>query len=399
MTGRHVLILAGVGIYLFVTMWKWHVLWHSTMSVASFVGALVCGDSSSLRFGSVLIAEYWLALGAWIVGGIVLFGSALRPGKALHGRTMGEMVLLVAGFIALAAPILAPLSPAAQGDPVSTRLLPPLSSGVIMHHSSAQSVGTEAPGFAELYKRSEAYLLLSSDHFAGESALQEGEVSQQPIVFLLGTDDHARDVFSRILFGARVSLGIGLAAALGALCIGTLIGFVAGYGGSLVEGVLMRLTDVFLAVPSLFLVVCIIAFVPSSLFTLIAVLALTGWMSIARTVRAEVMRLRQQEFVLAARLLNRSSWEILYRHILPNLKPLLVTAATIQFSNAILAEASLSFLGLGIQPPTPSWGNMMGEALSYLRNGWWLGVFPGVALALVVVSSHVVAERLTGVER
>jgi ABC-type dipeptide/oligopeptide/nickel transport system permease subunit len=120
-------------------------------------------------------------------------------------------------------------------------------------------------------------------------------------------------------------------------------------------------------------------------------------MGIARTVRTEVMRLREREFVLAARLLNQRGTHILIRHILPNMKPLLVTAATIQFSNAVLAEASLSFLGLGVQPPTPSLGNMLGQALSYMRAGWWLGVFPGLALAAILLALHSVTERRAGV--
>jgi peptide/nickel transport system permease protein len=134
--------------------------------------------------------------------------------------------------------------------------------------------------------------------------------------------------------------------------------------------------------------------VGQSAVTIIAVLSLSGWMGIARVVRGEVVTLREREFILAAKLLGVSTWKIIGRHLLPNLRPVLVTAAVLQFANAVLGEASLGFLGLGIQPPTASWGNMMGEATGYLGSAWWVGVFPGMLLAVVLVATHSVGENL-----
>jgi peptide/nickel transport system permease protein len=196
-------------------------------------------------------------------------------------------------------------------------------------------------------------------------------------IFLFGTDDNARDVFSRVVAGTRVSLGIGISAALGALLLGGAVGFSAGLSRGVLDGVLMRLTDLFLAIPSLFLVIGILAFVGQSITTVVVVLSLSGWMGIARVVRAEVVSLREREFILAARLLRVSTWKIITRHLLPNLRPVIVTATVLQFANAVLGEASLGFLGLGIQPPTATWGNIMGEATGYLASAWWIGVSPG----------------------
>jgi peptide/nickel transport system permease protein len=211
-------------------------------------------------------------------------------------------------------------------------------------------------------------------------------------MFLCGTDDNARDVFSRVVAGARVSLGIGLCSALGALFIGGAIGFVSGLSRGVLDSLLMRLTDLFLAIPGLFLVIGIIAFVGQSALTIIIVLSLSGWMGIARVVRGEVVSLREREFMLAAALLRVPRWKIVTRHLLPNLREVIAAAAVLQFANAVLGEASLGFLGLGIQPPTATWGNMMGEATGYLASAWWIGVFPGVLLAVVLIAAHAAAE-------
>jgi peptide/nickel transport system permease protein len=156
----------------------------------------------------------------------------------------------------------------------------------------------------------------------------------------------------------------------------------------------MRLTDLFLAIPVLFLVIGILAFVGQSITTIVVVLSLSGWMGIARVVRGEVVTLREREFILAARLLRVSTWKIITRHLLPNLRPVIATAAVLQFANAVLGEASLGFLGLGIQPPTATWGNMMGEATGYLASAWWVGVFPGLLLAVVLVAAHSLGANL-----
>ncbi len=176
--------------------------------------------------------------------------------------------------------------------------------------------------------------------------------------------------------------------------IGCLIGFLAGVLGGWTDKLLMRMTDLFLGVPSLFLVIALLALFGNSTILLVAALSVTGWMNVARLIRGEVLMLREREFILSARLLGRSSVEILRDHMIPNVLPTILIASVLQLGSVILAEAALSFLGLGIQPPTPSWGNMIGESMAYLNSGWWVGIFPGIALSTLVVSANLFAERI-----
>jgi peptide/nickel transport system permease protein len=205
---------------------------------------------------------------------------------------------------------------------------------------------------------------------------------------LFGTDGVARDIFSRVVYGVRSSLAIGLIALFFSFSIGCSLGFTAGYFGGFVDRIITRFVDSILSIPALFLVIALMAFLGSSLTMLILILSLTGWMGIARIVRGEVIHIRNLEFIQAARMLGVRPAVIIRKHLLPNVMPTTITAAILQLGNIILAEASLSFLGLGIQPPTPSWGNMIGESLSYLTSAWWAGLFPGIVLSLLLVSMH-----------
>jgi peptide/nickel transport system permease protein len=265
---------------------------------------------------------------------------AMRHFRRNRMAIAGVAVMIVLYVITLLAPLIAPFDPSVQGDVALTRHLAPSS------------------------------------------------------VNLMGTDRFGRDIFSRVIYGARISLSIGFIAIGIGLVIGTAIGAVAGYFGGMIDTVLMRLTDMMLSLPRLILLIVIIALFDASIFTVVIVLGLTGWMGIARIVRGEVLSLREREFVQAARALGMSDTRIIMRHIIPNTLAPVIVFATLGIGNTILIEAGLSFLGLGVQPPTPSWGNMISEGRDALLTAWWIATFPGLAIVFTVVAFNLLGDGL-----
>lgn len=212
----------------------------------------------------------------------------------------------------------------------------------------------------------------------------------------LGTDESGRDVLARVLSGGRVTLAVGLLTMVVSLTIGGSLGSVAGFRGGWVEAVIMRLTDSAMAVPTLFVVIAIMAFLGPTVPTLITAIGLTSWMSTARVVRGEASVVRTMPFVEAARAAGCSELSIFRRHLLPHLVPTLLVAASLGVGTAILMESALSFLGLGVQPPQASWGNMLSGAMSYLFSYPWLAMTPGVLILVTVASINALADALRG---
>lgn len=216
-------------------------------------------------------------------------------------------------------------------------------------------------------------------------------------IYLLGTDHLGRDILSRLIFGARISLIIGLSAVTVAGTLGTLIGLVAGYRGGRVDDFCMRLTDTMLAMPFILLALAVIAVLGPSLRNIILVLGITSWVSYARVVRAEVLTLRTREFVAAAKALGGKGSRVVFRHLLPNVLTPVIVIATLEVARMIILESALSFLGLGVQPPTPTWGGMLADGRAYLSTAWWLATFPGLSIMLTVLGINLLGDWLRDV--
>ncbi|MBM2840950.1 MAG: binding-protein-dependent transport system inner rane component [Bacteroidetes bacterium] len=401
-------------IFVLITWLQHEMIASAVVSFATWCALVLSHPGSLTTYWHPVLAEYWLAGVVWIATAMwmtkriltILRNQGRHEGALATDPASGILLtqnrsvymLAVIAYVAITAPFLTPINPNVQGNLITTRLLPPLSIGYVREYLDQGIKSSEASGVNGLFSTTRNYLLnrtvLVSGNLDELSHTDPGSIVIREFrtIFLFGTDDNARDVFSRVVVGTRVSLGIGLGAAFGALLIGAAIGFAAGMSRGFVDAILMRLTDLFLAIPSLFLVIAVLAFIGQSIAAVVLVLSFSGWMSIARIVRGEVVSLREREFILAAKLLQVPTRKIIVRHLIPNIKPVLITSAVLQFANAALAEAALGFLGLGIQPPTASWGNMMGEATGYLGSAWWVGVFPGVMLAAVIVSAQSVGE-------
>ncbi len=211
---------------------------------------------------------------------------------------------------------------------------------------------------------------------------------------LLGTDSKGRDILSRVIAGSRISLSVGIFAALLSLAIGIFFGLTAGYFGGRTDAVLSQVFDIFLAFPSLLLAIGISAVMPPGLLSAMLAITLVGWAGFARLVRGITLSLKEQTYVEASRALGATPSRILSRHILPNALPLLLVAGSLRVGGFILLEAALSFLGLGVQPPTPTWGSMISLNRAYINSAPWMVIFPGLAISITVISFNIVGDFL-----
>ncbi|ACB86336.1 ABC transporter permease [Natranaerobius thermophilus] len=202
---------------------------------------------------------------------------------------------------------------------------------------------------------------------------------------ILGTDNVGRDIFTRILYGTRISLFVGITSVVVAGIIGVTLGLIAGYFGGIVDNIIMRVVDAFLAIPNILLILVILAVFGPSLWTVIGVLGATNWVVYARMIRGEVLSVKEQEYVKASKTIGTKNTAIIFKHILPNVMSTFIVISTLRVATTIILEASLSFLGLGIQPPQVSWGGMLSDGRDYLATAWWISTFPGIAITITVL--------------
>jgi len=209
-----------------------------------------------------------------------------------------------------------------------------------------------------------------------------------------GTDQLGRDVLSRMIWGAQISLKVGFVSTGIAILIGTILGAVAGYYGRWVDAVIMRFVDIMLCFPTFFLILAVIAFLEPSIWNIMIIIGATGWMGITRLVRADFISLKERDFVQAARVIGASDARIIFIHVLPNCMASVLVAATLGVAGAILTESALSFLGIGVQPPTPSWGNILTAGKDNIDIAWWLSLYPGLAILATVLGYNMLGEGI-----
>ena len=213
----------------------------------------------------------------------------------------------------------------------------------------------------------------------------------------LGTDEMGRDVFSRMIYGTRISISIGIIAVGISVIVGTFLGLIAGYFGGKIDTVIMRFVDIMLCFPTFFLILMVIAFLEPNIYNVMIVIGLTSWTGLARLVRGETLSVKERDFITAAKGLGLKKRRIIFVHILPNVIAPVIVASILGVGAAILTESGLSFLGLGVQPPTPSWGNILTSDKDYIHIAWWLSIFPGLAILITVLSWNLLGEGLRDV--
>ena len=345
--------------------------------------------------------------------------SYLKRKKHLLGRQINFTSLVIIGLLIffIMAPLITGTNPDFQKNLSETKLLPPLSKVEVLHLKDESR--TDKSFFANfiklkniVVKRSfdENIILADSISYSGMVIYYQNGTAYEipaeklitengkPVIttkcFLLGTDELGRDIFSRLVYGARISLFVGLGSVLISLVLGLSLGFLAGYPGGIIDSSISRFTDMFLAFPVIFLIILVLALFGNSLLSVIVVLGFSGWMSLFKIVRGEVISLKNKDFFVSAKLIGLSKTQLLLREVLPVILAPVTVNLVFQYGSVILAEAALSYLGLGTGSSYPSWGSMIESGQNYLSQAWWMIFFPGLLLFLTLYTANNLGKEI-----
>ncbi len=454
-TGAGLFFMTSFAVFLAVLLWRHELVFVSVHSLITGIILLIVSPESFRQVFTLEILEFWIAsLYVLFVPVLLAWLSARTLKKARSDSrkdNQGEFSLREIGWnsfknhsialyasvvvftlysMAFLAPLVSPFSPFEQQDFLVTAYKPPLTriDALVLEERKGVNIplrkgdnlsdrltNTLINDFQALKTRNEPHKLRFIDSYRvdGNTVIyyqgpREKSIALEALAgdeyrngtpefivtrsFILGTDQYGRDILSRVIHGSRISLSIGFLVVLISVTLGTVVGVSSGYFGGLVDNALMRIVDVLIAFPALFLILIIIATFGNSIFLIVITLSFTGWMGVARIVRSQVLSLKEQEFILAAKSLGLSHLRIIFRHLVPNTLTPVIVAATLRIGSIILTEAGLSFLGLGVQPPTPSWGNIINEGRDSLLNHWWISTFPGIAILTTVVCFNLIGD-------
>lgn len=346
---------------------------------------------------------------------LLLFHKSISLLKRQLNFAYAFLILLATTF--LLAPIIADENPEFQKNLGVTKLLKPFTSVKVIHlEPSPESAVTESEKFL-IEKKSSLKPSFNESIIYADSVITGSELfyfqknkkftvpyekvlmeNGEPVIgnkwFVLGSDEFGRDIFARLIYGARISILVGICSVVLSLLIGLTLGFVAGYNGGMIDIFFTRLTELFLAFPIIYLVVLVLALFGSSLLSVILVLGISGWMSLFKVVKSEVVAVKQKDFMITAKLIGLSKSQLLLKEILPVIIVPVIVNLIFQFSNVVLAESALSYLGLSGASDHPSWGAMIDSGQEYITKAWWMIIFPGACLIFTLFSANVTAKRL-----
>lgn len=370
---------------------------------------------NALHLLDISTADHFVS--ALLVVIIPLLIIILRTKKIFAERlTSPRLIIVSLIFVFIFAPLITKVHPEFQKNINVTKLLPPLSSVKVVHlndkseniqsstfqlkkdkiiprsfNESVVFVDSIKAGENVIYYQQGKKFLISKKSIAGA----DGKPLITSKLFLLGSDEFGRDIFSRLIYGARISLTVGLGAVIVAFIIGSFLGFVAGYSGRWIDILLNRLTEMFLTVPSIFFVILILALFGNKVVTVILVLGISGWMSLFKIVRGELIVLKKKDFFISAKLIGLRKRDLFLKEILPVIIVPVIVNLIFQFGNVVLAESALSFLGLGTGGEYPSWGSMIDSGKNFINTAWWLILFPGAALFAVIFAVNSTGRKIS----